>query len=209
MRAYILCCMRVSVSLCVGTLSDSDSYYTCSILLVHSFLVFLFFVPIIIYAVLCMCPHAHRCLPAFISLHLSPSPYFFATQRRFTKNGAYERKGKLRVEKENFNEMKWNEQKKLKKQQQQHVRCAFAVIEHSFETFRCAPSYVCFAVAGSSSWLWKNYACFHEFQRLKRTANYGSQSDSSNEGKREHIGSNWSVLTVSIYRSASTASEIP
>lgn len=143
MRAYISCCMRVCA--CWYSVWFWLLFYTYSILLVHSLLVFLF-VPIIIYAVLCMCPHAHRCLRLCIS--------FFDTQRRiFTKNeentkekGSWELKKKISME--------WNERrKKLKKQQQQqqHIQCAFAVIEYSFGTFRCAPPYICFGVASRSS----------------------------------------------------------
>lgn len=62
--------LYANVCVSLSALSDILTLILYSILLDHSFLVFLF-VPMIIYAVLCMCPHAHQCLPVFTPLSFS------------------------------------------------------------------------------------------------------------------------------------------
>lgn len=145
MRAYILCCMRMCVCLSLHCLIFWLLFYipSCSITLFWSFSLFR---SSFMQCYVCALMHINVCL--CLLLYLSLSPYFFATLRRFTKNEKYERKGKLRVEKENFNEMKWTEEKT---EEATATVCSMRVCgEYSFETFRCAPPYVCLGVASSS-----------------------------------------------------------
>lgn len=150
MRAHILCCMlcaSVSVCLCLSVymlvlcliliLLLCICHLACSLFSGLSLCSDHHF-----YAVLCMCPHAHQCLPLSLAHSLC-----FDTKRRFTKNEIFERNGKLRVEKENFNKMKWTEKNWRSNSNSNNMfNACVCWIEYSFETFRCAPPYICFGV---------------------------------------------------------------